>query len=800
MLHGTKKESILQWYNTLKEGDVTSLAQFTDGSLFYDIITSLNFMYSAKENDAKAEAAPTDSMESMDATVEQINEKTVETGQSVSQSAVSDSPKVGENGNIDSEKKYHSVKKCIDGIHLFLKKIQQKDIFLIDSISLINYSECLIGNELQLAKVAVFLLTALSIDRESMKSLTQLDIQVQEDIKEFLSFVFTDRSQDDGPIKKSEFHKLLTQFAGISHRRQYSQSSGSTDHGEASDGGKKTSKKRKDRASISVYQENQDSPLKTLFESPKFQQEMAMRIKEYENRILRNACYMEEKKVAEKNKEVESLKNDFRKYHEEAEDSECFKLKEVKKQEEEIEWRTNSDSDKPLKKNLNLSIDNNSSTNQQELSKYVVDQRSEDQEKSHSSDESETSVFEVSMEEDTHLSSDGESSNIQEELNNCVNHPVVKSKRKRHLTDESEKSNLVEIPNSKILKIDDGNDMTSSKNAENVPGSSAECSTKLQGSADHIEESNLAVQLRQYVKPTMKVGFLGVGAMGQHIVKILLLSGHQVTVYNRSPEKCNDSIKAGALRGETPADVVKASDIIFSCVSDASAAKSLLVGREGVLKGLEDSNAGDIYKGYVELTSVDPKSAVEIAECITGKGGKYIVASMIGTIEDAEKGTLTIVVSGDETLYQNCLSCFRAMSKHAIFTNCDVGSSSKYRILLNMFLGTTYGALADALSFSQALNVSPNILLDLLKDSEEDFSEMGNAVLDLITNGSTITNNTTLTDNLKCQQKAMTLAIKMSNTLSQPVHLSARVNEMYEDAKRLGAAEEDLLALILGAK
>ncbi|GFR07799.1 uncharacterized protein TNCT_29891 [Trichonephila clavata] len=347
MLHGRKKGSILQWYNTLNEGDVTSLVQFTDGSLFYDIVTSVNFTYSAKENDANAKAAPTDSMEPMDVNVEQINtvnEETVETGQSVSQNAVSDSPEVEENGNIDSKKKYDSVKNCID------------DIFQVDSTSLINYLECLKGNELELAKVAVFLLTALvqnllSTNMELTKPLTQLDSQVQEDIQEFLSFVLTDRSQDDGPIKKSEFHKLLSRSVGTSHRRQHSRSSESIYHSETSDGGKITSKKRKYRASSIVYEDKQDSPVKSLLESPKFQQKVAMYRKESELKKLRNALYMEENKVLDlvteknilneklekKNKEVESLKNDFRKYREETEDSECFKIKEVKKLEEEIE-------------------------------------------------------------------------------------------------------------------------------------------------------------------------------------------------------------------------------------------------------------------------------------------------------------------------------------------------------------------------------------------------------------------------------------------------------------------------------
>ncbi|GFY69885.1 uncharacterized protein TNIN_252551 [Trichonephila inaurata madagascariensis] len=305
----------------------------------------MNLTYSAKENDTNTEAVPTDSTEPMDVNVEQINttnEETVVAGHSVSHSAASDSPEVKGKGNVNSEKKYDSVKKCID------------DIFQMDSTSLINYSECLKGNDLELAKVAVFLLTALvqnllSTDMESTKPLTQLDSQVQEDIQEFLSSVLTDRSQDDEPIKKSEFHKILSRSAGTPRRRQHSRS-GSTEHNEASEGGKKTSKKRKSIVMKHCYEDNEDSPMKTLLESPKFQQKVAMYKKESELKKLRNTLYMEENKVLDlvaeketlneklekKNNEVDSLKEEFRKYREEAEESECFKLKEAKKQDEEI--------------------------------------------------------------------------------------------------------------------------------------------------------------------------------------------------------------------------------------------------------------------------------------------------------------------------------------------------------------------------------------------------------------------------------------------------------------------------------
>ncbi|GFS76798.1 putative oxidoreductase GLYR1 homolog [Trichonephila clavipes] len=455
-------------------------------------------------------------------------------------------------------------------------------------------------------------------------------------------------------------------------------------------------------------------------------------------------------------------------------------------------------SDSSVEEEIYLSSGSESSNIQNETNNCVVHTFVESRRQCHSSDEAEASVSGIFLEEDIHLSRDSESSNIQEELNNCVEHPVVKSKRKRHLTDDSEKSNLVDIQNSKIAKIDDGNDMTSSKNAENIFGSSAECSTKLneyqslQKFIDLVNKRNLANQLKRYVEPTMKIGFIGVGAMGQRIVKTLLLSGHQVTVYNRSPEKCNDSLKAGALRGETPADVVKASDIIFSCLSDASAAKSLLFGRDGVLKGLEDSNAGDIYKGYVELTSIDPESSLEIAECITRKGGKYIEASMVGTRQDAEKGTLTILVSGDEILFKNCESCFNAMSRSFFFTKDEIGSSSKLRTIESMFWGTIHAAIAETLSFAECLNINPREVLHFVKARGVDFSLKGNAMLDR--------NNSTVTNTIKYQQKDMSLGINLSHTVSQPVRLAAMANVMYKQAKRQGADEQDVSSVILGTK
>ncbi|GFS92965.1 uncharacterized protein NPIL_472041 [Nephila pilipes] len=293
MLHGKKSESILQWYNSLTtKGDVQSLAQFTDGSYFYDIVTSLNFIY---PEDAKTETDPTDSADPMDVsndgintTSEDVSNVTVE--KSAPQVATSDSSEKGENRSTDSQNKYDTVKKFID---IF---------YNMDSTSIINYSECLNGKELELAKVAVLLLSALvqnllSTKDEVIYTTTLLDQQVQEDIKECLSLVITDNRLGEGPIKKTEFHRILSRPAGCKgtpRRRHHSRSSGSTEHSEISEGGKNASKRKKERASSVIYEDVQDSPMKILLESPKIQYKAAMLKKESELFNLRSLLHREE--------------------------------------------------------------------------------------------------------------------------------------------------------------------------------------------------------------------------------------------------------------------------------------------------------------------------------------------------------------------------------------------------------------------------------------------------------------------------------------------------------------------------
>ena len=157
----------------------------------------------------------------------------------------------------------------------------------------------------------------------------------------------------------------------------------------------------------------------------------------------------------------------------------------------------------------------------------------------------------------------------------------------------------------------------------------------------------------------LNFGFLGLGIMGSGIVKNLLNSGHSITVWNRTAEKRDEFVKAGAREALTPGDVVAESDITFSCISDPQAVKDMVFGNCGVLSEINTT------KGYVEMTGIDPDTSQDIAEAISLKGGRYLEAQVQGSKDQSQDGSLVVLVAGDKSLFDDAQSCFQAMGKYS---------------------------------------------------------------------------------------------------------------------------------------
>ncbi|XP_054163180.1 cytokine-like nuclear factor N-PAC isoform X2 [Oppia nitens] len=304
-----------------------------------------------------------------------------------------------------------------------------------------------------------------------------------------------------------------------------------------------------------------------------------------------------------------------------------------------------------------------------------------------------------------------------------------------------------------------------------------------------VDMKNVSAKSKTIQASSLKFGFIGLGLMGQRLLKNLLNSGHQVTIWNRTPSKCKDFLKAGAVKATTPADVVAASDIVFSCLADPHAVKEIVFGNCGILAEIRSP------KGYVEMTTIDADTSNDISEAILARGGRFLEAPLIGSGKlQAEEGNLTVIASGDKSLFDECNSSFQAISKHAFYLGSQVGDASKMNLIVSMLIGNLIGSLAESMALADRTNLSQKDLLEILSISPLNCAT-------LISKGKSMIDGGFATEMpLTHMQKDLRLALQLAEVYEHPIPITASTNEVFKHAKHLGYSEHDVAAVYIRSR
>jgi 3-hydroxyisobutyrate dehydrogenase-like beta-hydroxyacid dehydrogenase len=142
------------------------------------------------------------------------------------------------------------------------------------------------------------------------------------------------------------------------------------------------------------------------------------------------------------------------------------------------------------------------------------------------------------------------------------------------------------------------------------------------------------------------VGIVGLGTMGGRIAARLLAAGHQVHGTNRTAAKAQPLIDGGLRWQATPREVAAAADVVFTMVSDDAALEAVTAGPDGILAGLKPAAI------YVDMSTVSPQASVTIAEEVRWTGALMLDSPVSGSVLQAESGTLTIMVGGEELAFR----------------------------------------------------------------------------------------------------------------------------------------------------
>ena len=146
----------------------------------------------------------------------------------------------------------------------------------------------------------------------------------------------------------------------------------------------------------------------------------------------------------------------------------------------------------------------------------------------------------------------------------------------------------------------------------------------------------------------MKIGFIGTGVMGSSMVKHLLKADYDVQVYNRTKAKAMPLTEEGATWQDTPAEIARTSDVIFTIVGYPSDVEEVYFGDDGVFEGLSEG------KTIIDMTTSTPALAEKIAKKAAEIDVKSLDAPVSGGDVGAAEGTLTIMVGGRKRPLMKC--------------------------------------------------------------------------------------------------------------------------------------------------
>jgi len=210
----------------------------------------------------------------------------------------------------------------------------------------------------------------------------------------------------------------------------------------------------------------------------------------------------------------------------------------------------------------------------------------------------------------------------------------------------------------------------------------------------------------------INIGWIGLGNMGTPMVKNLVKAGFEVTVYNRSSDKTEALSKEIKISvAYSPAELVATSDVIITMLADDAAVKAVYEGANGIFSATADKKLT-----MADMSTVSPETTIYLAGLCTEKGISYLDAPVAGSVKPAEEAQLVIMVGGDESVYQYVKPVFDALGKASIYLG-ENGKANVAKLSVNLMLGITTQALAEAVVFARKNGLSADLLLPIINAS-----------------------------------------------------------------------------------
>ena len=280
-----------------------------------------------------------------------------------------------------------------------------------------------------------------------------------------------------------------------------------------------------------------------------------------------------------------------------------------------------------------------------------------------------------------------------------------------------------------------------------------------------------------------KISYLGLGTMGNGMASNLLKAGYQLTVWDRTSEKCRPFARKGARVAQTPADAVHDADLVMYSVTDDTAVEKVVFGEDGILSAI---TAGQIA---VDMSTVLPETSLKEQEAYAKRGADFVDAPVFGSKNESAKAKLWVLAAGKKEVFEKVKPILEKLSQTVHYLGKN-GNATAMKLVGNLIVALELEALAEGFVLARKAGLDLKAVMEVLRVA--DFRSPL-----LVSNCENILKRDFSTYfALQLMLKDANLLQQFSERLGSPIPALRVVRQNLTDAVALGFGKENASAVI----
>ena len=284
--------------------------------------------------------------------------------------------------------------------------------------------------------------------------------------------------------------------------------------------------------------------------------------------------------------------------------------------------------------------------------------------------------------------------------------------------------------------------------------------------------------------------------MGTPMVFNLLKAGHSVTVYNRTREKEQPLIKAGATSASTPREAATTAEIIITCVSDSADVEAVVLGNSGSPAApetgdmpetgvIDGARAGSLV---IDMSTISPSVTQHIAKVLAAQGIQMLDAPVSGGSEGAQQGTLSIMVGGAADDVERAMPVLQAMGNTITHVG-PIGAGQTTKAINQIIVAGTYWSVAEGMALGLKAGLDMDKVVQAVGSGAAGSWGLTHR------SGNMIDNSYPLGFRVRLHQKDLAIALNTARELGLPLPMAAYVEQIENGLIAKGYGDEDISAM-----